>query len=128
MGKKDGKWTTFDEKGKRIGQYIYKKGRLNGCLKQWYSNGSSSFRIFIEDNPIDMLKRFFLDGRINSIEVFLKNGIQRGLFETWFSGGNLSQTVIIKMGKNETWALISSPKTNLKLFIKMENFMRRVLY
>ena len=105
-GKREGRWKSYyHSTGKKIFDYNYKNGKLNGLNTDWYENGQKNFRGTYKDDKEDGLITSWYENGQKEEEGTWKDGKEDGLFTEWYENGQKKYEGTIKddelISKNE---------------------------
>jgi len=119
-GKKDGKWTTWDENGQKREEVTYKDGKPDGLFTQWYENGQKKKEGTFKDGELDGYIFWYENGQKEEeqtskdgkrikwyesgekfLEVTLKDGKEDGLETVWYKNGQKNTEMSYKDGKDD---------------------------
>ena len=101
-GKREGRWKSYyHSTGKKIFDYNYKNGKLDGLITSWYENGQKNFRGTYKDGKPDGLVTKWYENGQKEEEGTWKDGKEDGLFTEWYENGQKSFEGTYKDGKSD---------------------------
>ncbi len=99
-GKKEGKWVSFyHSTGKKMFEYNFKNGKVDGLNTQWYENGQKELERTFKDGKRDGTCREYYEDGQKMYEGTYKNGNKDGLNTQWYENGQKMLERTFKDGK-----------------------------
>lgn len=107
LGKKQGRWFTFYEKGSLRTEITYRDDLKNGYLKEYTENGDLlKISKYVDDviqpeaeeiQKLEVQNEYYPDGKIK-ISAMFRNGIPEGVKREYTAEGNIEKAYLYKNG------------------------------
>ena len=87
-GKKEGKWVSYYHiTGRKMYEYYYKDGKLDGLITEWYENGQKEVEGTVKDGKNDGLSTVWYENGQKEAKMNYKDGKLDGLQTNWYENG-----------------------------------------
>ena len=120
-----GDWVYFFTDGKIMSEEVYKQGKLEGKLVNYYPNGKETEITFYKDGLKDELSQKYSSDGILIEEITFKKGKQNGPAKYFELNGNLKEAGSYKDGKRVgEWEYYLDGEVSTEKELKKKKFIK----